>query len=134
VSYVLRQFSEAPDQARTGYAAFVAAFDPAATATGPSEHPSVSGTETFIARVLDQVPTPAPEVPQRARPTLAQHEKQSVGRNDAMKRAYATGNYSLAAIARHFGLHYSTVSRICRETDAGLERRNLADDENVHSG
>ena len=33
------------------------------------------------------------------------------GRDAAMVRAYATGDYTLAEIARHFGVHYSTVSR-----------------------
>ncbi len=33
------------------------------------------------------------------------------GRNAAMAEAYATGDYTLAEIARHFDVHYSTVSR-----------------------
>jgi hypothetical protein len=124
VSYVLRQFSDALDQARTGYAAFVAAADPAASARGPAGHPLVSGTETFVTHVLDLVPTPAPEIPrpQRASLTLAQHERQSASRNDAIRRAYATGDYSLAAIGRHFGLHYSTVSRICGKAGGCSDR------------
>ncbi|MCC7182006.1 MAG: helix-turn-helix domain-containing protein [Rhodocyclaceae bacterium] len=31
-----------------------------------------------------------------------------------MAQAYLSGQYSMAAIARHFGVHYSTVSRLVR--------------------
>ena len=33
--------------------------------------------------------------------------------------AYASGVYSLAAIARHFGVHYSTVSRAVKQAEGG---------------
>jgi len=33
---------------------------------------------------------------------------------EAMVRAYSTGDYSMRAIAQHFGVHYSTVSRAIR--------------------
>jgi transposase len=33
-------------------------------------------------------------------------------KREAIKKAYATGGYTLKQIAAHFGLHYSTVSRI----------------------
>jgi len=32
-------------------------------------------------------------------------------RNEAMARAYLSGQHSMQAIAQHFGVHYSTVSR-----------------------
>lgn len=40
-------------------------------------------------------------------------------RDEAMTRAYLSGHYSMAAIARYFGVHYSTASRAVRR----LERR-----------
>jgi putative transposase len=33
---------------------------------------------------------------------------------DGMRRAYASGDYTLAQIADHFGVHCSTVSRALR--------------------
>ena len=33
---------------------------------------------------------------------------------EAMALAYASGGYSLSAIGRHFGVHYSTVSRTAK--------------------
>jgi IS30 family transposase len=40
-----------------------------------------------------------------------------------MIAAYHSGNYSLAAIGRHFGVHYSTVSRLVKlaEQDSELQ-------------
>ena len=62
------------------------------------------GDSTEIPRVQRQ------RRPDRWRATPAE----SPTRHDAMVRAYATGAYSMARIARHFGVHYSTVSRILK--------------------
>jgi putative transposase len=43
-------------------------------------------------------------------------------RHQAMAQAYATGRYSMAAIARAFGVHYATVSRaVARSPAAAVE-------------
>jgi IS30 family transposase len=36
--------------------------------------------------------------------------------------AYLSGQYSLAEIARHFGVHYSTVSRVVNRHEAASMR------------
>jgi len=41
--------------------------------------------------------------------------------HEAMARAFLSGQHSMAEIARHFGVHYSTVSRATKEH----ERREL---------
>lgn len=46
--------------------------------------------------------------------TLATRHRE---RNAAMGAAFATGGYSLAQIAEHFGVHYSTVSRAVRSQE-----------------
>ena len=52
------------------------------------------------------------EVPRRQRRPAPRPLADFKGdRNAAMAQAYATGDYTLAEIARHFGVHYSTVSR-----------------------
>ncbi|HET7675031.1 MAG TPA: helix-turn-helix domain-containing protein, partial [Gammaproteobacteria bacterium] len=43
-------------------------------------------------------------------------------RRSAMAAAYQAGHYSLAAIARHFNVHYSTVSRAVKAAEAEEER------------
>jgi transposase len=44
---------------------------------------------------------------------LAEFE-QRYPRNEAMARAYLSGQHTMQAIAEHFGVHYSTVSRMVR--------------------
>ena len=55
------------------------------------------------------------EIPQEQRRTppkpLAFYKGHTPDRARAMALAYHSGAYTLKAIARHFGVHYSTVSR-----------------------
>jgi len=37
--------------------------------------------------------------------------------HQAMAQAYTSGAYTLKAIASHFGVHYSTVSRAVKNTE-----------------
>ena len=87
------------------------------------ERQSILGTEAFVERMVklsSRQPT-SREVPRRARavPSLTAIERKAADRDGAIRAAYATGGYTLAEIGDHFGLHYSTVSRI-----AGAERRD----------
>jgi len=50
---------------------------------------------------------------------LADFEKR-YGRKEAMARAYLSGQHTMAAIARHFGVHYSTVSRMVRAHEESM--------------
>jgi putative transposase len=56
------------------------------------------------------------EIPNRQRQvvagTLSEYADSCADRNSAMKAAYATALFTLKEIADHFGVHYSTVSRI----------------------
>lgn len=76
------------------------------------------GDDAFVARMqrnLDAAQRQALEVPraQRRAPAqpLAHFAALAVPRDLAMARAYATGAYSQAEVARAFGVHYATVSR-----------------------
>jgi transposase len=42
-----------------------------------------------------------------------------------MARAHLEGGYSQAEVARHFGVHYSTVSRAARRLLDGARSRNM---------
>ncbi|MFN0315112.1 MAG: helix-turn-helix domain-containing protein [Burkholderiales bacterium] len=39
-------------------------------------------------------------------------------RNDAIALAYLSGHHTMAAIAEHFGVHYTTVSRLVKAHEA----------------
>jgi REP element-mobilizing transposase RayT len=48
----------------------------------------------------------------RQGPRLRRFEREAVGRDAAIRAAWADGEHTLGEIGRHFGLHESTVSRI----------------------
>lgn len=56
------------------------------------------------------------EIPSRQRrgvpKALEYYESMGENRDGGIARAYASGGYSMKAIGKHFGLHYSRVSRI----------------------
>jgi REP element-mobilizing transposase RayT len=106
--------------ARSAFARFVAegvgqAFEPDVQAQ------SFLGDEAFVAKVANQAELVSPEVPRRQRlaPSLRQIEAEAANRNAAIRRAYATGAYTLGEIGAHFGLHYATISRIARQRQGG---------------
>lgn len=82
------------------------------------------GSESFVKKMQQQIDKGATldEVPRAQRRAITQPLaafEQSYNRNEAMARAYLSGQHTMAAIARHFGVHYSTVSRAvnaCRNT------------------
>ena len=40
-------------------------------------------------------------------------------RNDAVALAYLSGHHTMAAVANHFDVHYTTVSRLVKKYEAG---------------
>ena len=104
--------------ARRAYARFVAdgvgGPDPAADCP----RAGFVGDEGFVERMLDRldVSTLSPEVARKDRParSLEAIERSSPDRNEAIRRAYAATAYSMTEIARYFGIHISTASRIAR--------------------
>jgi hypothetical protein len=75
------------------------------------------GSETFVKKMQAQIankPT-LDEIPQVQRRALTQplaDFAQRLDRNEAIARAYLSGQHTMAAIAKHFGVHYTTVSRL----------------------
>ena len=123
-----RMFSRDLEAGRLGYATFVLAGiglpDPHAAA----RHDMFLGDGEFIAKVVQNSSAPSPEVPrvQRAWKNLDELAGESGSRNEAILSAYACGNYTVAGIARHFGLHYSTVSKLVSR----MRRHNTRPDPN----
>lgn len=75
------------------------------------------GSEAFVKKMQKQIEKkPAlDEIPRAQRRGLTRplaDFEQRYDRNEAMARAYRSGQHTMAAIARHFGVHYSTVSRM----------------------
>lgn len=91
----------------------------------------ILGSEQFAQRMLPQAkPAVSSEIPRRerlaARPPLAALlPPETAGnreqRNAAIVTAHRVHGYSLAEIARHLGLHYSTVSRVAQASDASIQ-------------
>lgn len=74
------------------------------------------GGDQFIDRVLRTATSSddlseVPRMQRRLVRPLAWYQDRFDKRTMAMTEAYRSGNYTLAQIARHFGVHYSTVSR-----------------------
>jgi hypothetical protein len=59
---------------------------------------------------------------QSAAPSLGAFVERYADRHEAMARAYLEGGYSQAKVARHFGVHYSTVSRAVLRLERALDR------------
>ena len=77
------------------------------------------GSETFVEKmqaIVDKQPT-LTEVPRAQRRALvralADFERKHE-RNEAIALAYLSGQHTMAAIAQHFGVHYTTVSRLVK--------------------
>lgn len=75
------------------------------------------GSEAFVKKMQAQIEKrpSLDEIPRAQRRMLTQSLadfEQRYDRNEAMARAYMSGQHTMAAIAEHFGVHYSTVSRM----------------------
>ncbi len=75
------------------------------------------GSESFVKKMQAQIEKRPSlgEIPRAQRRLLTQsltEFEQRYDRNEAMARAYMSGQHTMAAIAEHFGVHYSTVSRM----------------------
>ena len=74
------------------------------------------GSEAFVKKMQGQIEQkPAlDEIPRAQRRALTQalaDFERHYPRNEAMARAYLSGQHTMLAIAEYFGVHYSTVSR-----------------------
>ena len=81
------------------------------------------GDEQFVERMLDHVEKDRhlQDVPKAQRrrkgKSIKNYIRDAENRNMAIVSAYRSGNFTLAEIGEHFGLHYSTVGGIVRNYD-----------------
>lgn len=115
VGEVLGQFGDNAARARAAYVSFVRQGKGLPSIWGGLRQQIYLGGEDFIERILGETPAEhLPEVPRvqrRVVRTLAWYQERYGRGPAAMSKAYLSGDHTLAAIARHFGMHYSTVSR-----------------------
>ncbi|ROO26491.1 toxin RelE [Salinisphaera orenii MK-B5] len=117
--WILSTFGERLKESQLAYRRFVSEGRGQPAPWAALANQVLLGDDAFVDRMrskLEQSNRSLAEVPRvqragRARP-LAEYAAQSNTRNEAIAAAYASGGYSMVEIGAHFGVHYSTVSRI----------------------
>jgi len=83
---------------------------------------TIVGDEMFVTHQRPRVPVSRENSrADRVFSTLAEFTSNARSRNDAIRAAYASGMFTQQAIARHFQLHYTTVSRIIGAANAKIQ-------------
>lgn len=117
--WILGQFGQRRSSAIAKYVAFVHEGARLPSVWSQLQGQIYLGSEAFVRKMQARIEKqPAlDEIPRAQRRALTQPLEQfeaRYSRNEAMARAYLSGQYSMAGIAQHFGVHYSTVSRAVR--------------------
>lgn len=116
--WLLSAFSDKRAEAIERYRAFVAAGKNQPAPWESLKNQIFLGTDAFVQKMQSSIPVneDLSEVPlgqRRAKPKPIEHYVAcSNNRDDAITLAYNSGGYGLKEIGKHFGLHYSRVSRI----------------------
>lgn len=123
---LLSAFGADRGAAMQAYAQFVADGVKAPPLWGRLQGQLYLGDADFVARMLakaGQAPALQVQVPRAQRrvppPPLADIVARHSNRDEAIAAAHATGHYSYTQIAKHFGLHFTTVGRVVRRAKAG---------------
>lgn len=130
--WLLGQFSQYRTQAIAQYADFVRAGVGQPSLWGALRNQIFLGGDQFVAQMQAQVggADRLAEVPRAQRRALAKPLDDYVARhpdrNAAMAAAYRSGQYSMKAIAEHFGVHYATVSRAVAAREDDSRKSELA--------
>lgn len=117
---LLEHFADDPREARKQYYVFVLNGVRERNLWSNVRQQLYLGDDEFIRKVQAHIENPDdPNVPQIQRrppaPSLDDISQQARTKNEAIEQAYRTQAYSLTDIARFFGMHPSTVSRIVRQ-------------------
>ena len=123
--WVLGQFAKTRAVARRRYATFVAEGVGLAAPWAAVKGQALLGSEAFVAKMrpLLEGARDLKEIPRTQRllnrPSLTRMftkavRSDKVMRDEAMRKAYLEDGYTMAAIARQAGVHYSTVSKVIK--------------------
>jgi REP element-mobilizing transposase RayT len=119
--WILSQFARIREEARTPYARFVHDGQHHPSIWSGLRHQIYLGSDDFVGRMQGrlQASERVDEIPKVQRrpvpPSLQAFTEAYDDKRTAMAAAYASGAYMLKAIAAHFGVHSSTVSRAVRQ-------------------
>lgn len=127
--WILSHFGRARVRAEAAYRAFVSEGRAQPPIWEQLHKQVYLGSDAFIRQVQKRKPatqdlSEVPRAQQRRRPpkSLAWYAHGSHDPHQAMARAFTAGGYTLKAIAAHFGVHYSTVSRAVKRAEIGSQR------------
>ena len=122
--FVLSQFASQRARAVAKYIAFVHEGAKLPSVWSRLQGQVYLGSDAFVKKMqslMDKKPT-LTEIPRAQRRALTRALSDYAGahpRDKAIARAYLSGQHTMAAIADHFGIHYTTVSRLVKAYEAG---------------
>ena len=119
VDFVLAQFATQRARAIEHYVAFVHEGTRAPSVWSQLQGQIYLGAPAFIEKMqalVDKKPslTEIPRAQRRAAKRALAEFASAHERNDAIALAYLSGQHTMSAIAAHFGMHYTTVSRLVK--------------------
>ena len=123
VDFVLAQFSAQRTRAIAKYVAFVHEGAKLPSVWSQLQGQVYLGSEAFVRKMqvlVDKKPslTEIPRAQRRASKRALADFAGAHARNQAIALAYLSGQHTMAEIAEHFGLHYTSVSRLVKAYEA----------------
>lgn len=118
--WLLRSFAKRQSTAIESFKRFVADGKNQPSPWDNLKNQIFLGDDQFVERMLehvekDKVLSEIPKAQRRLQvKSIADYVSNSESRNTAIVSAYRSGNYTLAELGEHFGLHYSTVGGIVK--------------------
>ena len=119
VDFVLSQFASQRVRAIAKYVDFVHEGARLPSVWSQLQGQVYLGSEAFVRKMqvlVDKKPavTEVPRAQRRAMTRPLSDFADNHARNEAIALAYLSGRHTMAAIAEHFGVHYTTVSRLVK--------------------
>ena len=119
VDFVLSQFASQRVRAIAKYVDFVHEGARLPSVWSQLQGQVYLGSEAFVRKrqvLVDKKPavTEVPRAQRRAMTRPLSDFADNHARNEAIALAYLSGRHTMAAIAEHFGVHYTTVSRLVK--------------------
>jgi putative transposase len=123
--FILSQFGRQRGHAIAKYVAFVHEGKGLPSVWQALQGQIYLGSDAFVKKMqagLANKPSlsEVPRAQRRAQARALADYAQSHERDEAIALAYLSGHHTMAAIAGHFGLHYTTVSRLIKRYEGGL--------------
>jgi REP element-mobilizing transposase RayT len=121
VQWLLSRFNKDASRARKAYEKFVLEGIGMPCIWDNLRHQIYLGSDAFIRKMQKKSAQALPRAQKHFRPLSYYSGRYKEG-GRAMAEAFLSGGYTLAEVADHFGVHYTTVSRAARAREA-LEMR-----------